>query len=126
MRISRTTGALLAAAALYGCTGDDAATAPSIAPHPAALAAHGDLVDPTTLTPPLDPSIFPTCVRQGSGIVCDGRQAGAYQDVSPGPDFVCGDRLILVTGFQVKTLRGVNDAQGRRLEVRDHGTFDET
>jgi hypothetical protein len=90
----------------------------------AALAAK-ETVDPSTLTPPLDPDIF-TCVRQGRGILCDGRQADAYADLSPGPEFACGDRLILVTGFQVETTRAWNDAEGRRLKVKSHGTFDET
>lgn len=125
MRIAALAAPVLVAAALAGCTNDDPTTTSSVIPHPAALATKGDAVDPTTLTPPLDPDIW-ACVRQGAGIICDGRQPDGYNDLSPGPEFACGDRLILVSGFQVRTTRAWNDAQGRRLEVRIHGTFDES
>jgi hypothetical protein len=119
---------LTVVSALAGC-GDATDSAGLFSTSPgvwrsAGLAAQGDPVDPSTLTPPLDPEIF-TCVRQGAGIVCDGRQPDAYQDLSPGPDFACGDRMILVSGFQLRTSRARNDAQGNRLEFRTHGTFDE-
>ena len=103
----------------------DRATEPVESTAVSAALAVGESVDPATLTPPLNPDIF-TCVRQGHGIVCDGRQPDAYEDLSPGPDFTCGNRPILVTGFQLRTTRAWNDEEGRRLTVKSHGTFDET
>jgi hypothetical protein len=121
--MSRLTAALALlglAAACDGTTAPEGFTAADVA-----SAVTGEPVDPTTLTPPLNPEVF-TCVRQGRGIICDGRQPDRYENLSPGPEFACGNRLILVTGFQVRTTRAWNDAEGRRLAVKSHGAFDET
>ena len=121
--VTRSSFLLLTAGVLSGCEATPT-DVPAAAAASVVAAGSRQEVDPATLIPPLDPEIF-VCFTQGPGIVCDGVQPNAYTEWSPGPDLACGDRLILLTGFQLETARSWNDAAGRRLRSKVYGRFDE-
>ena len=69
-------------------------------------------VDPSLMTPPLNPSFTWECWRAGDRIVCDGERTTTYEAVEAIP---CDDGWIYVTGIARDTLRRVGDAEGLAL-----------
>ena len=92
---------------------------------PTALAAGPTPVDPSTLTPPPNPSYDWTCVQHPEGIDCTGVAVQSGVDVNPDPSFSCDGHLILVTYDQTVTARRSHDADGRVTRNHLVGTFDE-
>jgi len=71
-----------------------------------------DSVDPSLMTPPLNPSFTWECWRAGDQIVCDGERITTYEAVEAIP---CEDGWIYATGIARDTLRRIGDADGRAL-----------
>jgi hypothetical protein len=64
---------------------------------PAAIAAPPRTVDPSTLTPPLNPDFTWTCFDTGAGPICQGTYDDAWQDEDIGWD--CDGQPIYTTGL---------------------------
>ncbi|HEX6127901.1 MAG TPA: hypothetical protein VF071_02660 [Candidatus Limnocylindria bacterium] len=79
-----------------------------------ASAGRPDAVDPSLMSPPLNPSFDWECWRTGSGIVCDGERTTTYTAVEALP---CPGGWIYATGSAYDTLRRVGDADGRALST---------
>ena len=77
-----------------------------------ASAGRPDGVDPSMMTPPLNPSFTWDCWRAGDQIVCDGERITTYEAVEAIP---CEDGWIYATGIARDTLRRIGDADGRAL-----------
>jgi hypothetical protein len=93
---------------------------------PGAASASGPTtVDPTTLTPPPNPTYTWDCLSGPQGIDCTGVRVSTAVDVNPDPSFSCGERLILVTFRQTEMARRSHDSDGRVTRTHIVGSFDE-
>ena len=80
-----------------------------------ASAGRPDAVDPSLMSPPLNPSFDWECWRTGTGIVCDGERTTTYTAVEALP---CPDgSWIYASGSAYDTLRRVGDADGLALST---------
>lgn len=76
-------------------------------------AGRSDQVDPSTMTPPLNPSFDWECWRTATGIICDGERTLSYTAVEA---FPCPDgSWVYASGTDRRTLRRIGDAEGRAL-----------
>lgn len=81
-------------------------------------------VDPTTITPPLNPSFTWTCQRVGDKTLCEGERHDAWDALNTG--IPCGGGFIYSTGTDERTLRRWGDAEGRALHTQGHARIRET
>ena len=90
-----------------------------------ASAGQRDSVDPAIMQPALNPSFAPwDCWRTGTGIVCDGARALAWEGAETG--FVCEGRPVYSTGTDERTLRRFGDENGLALQTNGHVYIRET
>lgn len=74
-----------------------------------------DSVDPSLMTPPLNPTFTWECWRAGDEIVCDGERTTTYEAVEAIP---CPDgSWIYASGIARETLRRIGDASGLALST---------
>lgn len=80
-------------------------------------------VDPSLMTPPLNPSFSWECWRAGDRILCDGERTTTYEaQQAPIP---CDDGWVYATGIARDNLRRVGDAEGRALTTLGTTRIDE-
>lgn len=79
-------------------------------------------VDPSTMTPTLNPNFAPwTCVVAGTGITCTGLQDLTYTNEAIG--LQCGGRDVYVTGVQRSKFIRWHDLEGRALKTSIQTNF---
>lgn len=82
---------------------------------PAAMAAPPRTVDPTTLTPPLNPNFTWTCYDSGAGPICHGTYENAYDTEDFGMD--CDGQPIYVSGSGVERMTRWHLPDGRATKT---------
>ena len=88
-----------------------------------ASAGRPDSVDPSLMTPPLNPGFTWECWGAGDRIVCDGVRTTTYEAAEAIP---CDDGWIYATGIARDTLRRIGDADGRALTTLGTTRIDDT
>jgi hypothetical protein len=87
-----------------------------------AVATSPHTVDPTTMTPTLNPDYAPwTCVVAGTGITCTGHQDLSYTNEAIG--LQCGGQDVYVTGTQTSKFVRWHDLEGRALKTSIQTNF---
>jgi hypothetical protein len=82
---------------------------------PAAMASPPRTVDPTTLTPPLNPNFTWTCFDTGAGPVCRGTYEDAYEHEDIGQD--CDGQPIYLSGSGVERMTRWHLPDGRATKT---------
>ena len=90
-----------------------------------ASAGQPNSVDPAFMQPALNPTFAPwDCWRTGTGIVCDGARALAWEGAET--EFACDGQPVYSTGTDDRTLRRFGDVNGLGLHTTGHADIRET
>jgi hypothetical protein len=91
---------------------------------PAATAAPARTVDPSTLTPPLNPNFTWTCFDTGKGPICQGTYEDAYENEDFGMD--CDGQPIDLSGSGVERMTRWHLPDGRATKTEVNLRYRET
>ncbi len=94
----------------------------AVLPVPAAAASTGD-VDPSTLTPALNPSFTWSCTATGGGVTCQGERRTEYGPEPAG--FDCDGRPVYVSGRGADRATRWHTAEGLATRTLVHRSFPE-
>lgn len=84
-----------------------------------AAATPPQVVDPATVTPPLNPDFAPwSCFATGNGSTCQGAFAPSYENVQM--DFSCNGQPVYLSGSGRERMTRWHDAQGRATKTHVH------